>query len=402
VYPNSEIHKYLKLSERAMQMKKFMLAMITGLFIFNIAAAKETTILVLIDSQTGGTLNLAKLLAEGIQTQADTRAIIKRVPEVMKGSGMSAEVAMLPVATIDELPTYDGIAWGSPVYFSNISANMKAFIDGTLALWTKRSLDGMPTSVFISAGSGAGKENALSSFIHTLASHGMIIVTNGMMGTEHLDKTIPQGNTTLGITTLTSLAGTHPTHGESTIAKLQGAKLAKVAAALKGTYQPTSATATITTPEISKTEMRLKKLGIVLPPLPNPVGNYKLYTISNKQVYINQVALRDGVIFNPGVLGKNATEEQAKLATEQTMLNILAILKEAAGGNLDNVKQAVQLTGYFNTVPEYSQHATILNVASDLLVKVFESQGKHARAAIGSSSLPLNSVVELQAIFELN
>lgn len=396
-------------------MKKSMLVLpmlILGLSILSIAEAGEpvvdSKILVLIDSQSGGTLNLAKQLAEGIETQANARAIVKRVPNLSKSDNTSSVVAIvdkLPVATIDELPTYDAIAWGSPVYFSNVSANMKAFIDGTLNLWIERRLDGIPTSVFMSAGSGAGKESALSSFTQSLASHGMTIVTNGMMGTEHMDKTIPQGNTPLGITSLTGLPGEHPTQDENRIAKLQGAKLAKVAAALKNTRQTKgvdTTLATVTSPALSKVEARLNKRGIVLPSLPKPVGNYKLYSISNNQVYINQVALRDGVIFNPGVVGKDVTEEQAKLATEQTLLNILAILKEAAGGNLDNVKQVVQLTGYFNTVAQYNQHASLLNAASDLLVLVFENQGKHTRAAVGASSLPLNSVVELQAIFELN
>jgi NAD(P)H dehydrogenase (quinone) len=394
-------------------MKKIASLIIAGLFMLNLstAAAKnpttETTVLVLIDSQTGGTLKLAQLLAQGIETQPHTQAVIKRVPSIDTGVAqddkLAAELAGLPVASAAELPTYDGIAWGSPVYFGNVSANMKKFMDGMLGLWTERALDGMPSTVFMSAGSGAGKESALSAFSNGLAMHGMTLVTNGMAGTEHLDKRIPQGNTPFGITSLTGMPGEHPTQGERAIAALQGAKLAKVAAALKTAREKTapSATAPVTAPKISATEARLQKLGIVLPSLPSAVGNYKLYKISNKQVYINQVALRNGAIFNPGVVGQDLTEEKAKAATEQTMLNVLAILKQAAGGDLDNVRQAVQLTGYFNTAAGYENHAGLMNVASDLLVEVLGDAGKHARATLGSASLPLNSAVEIQAIFEL-
>jgi NAD(P)H dehydrogenase (quinone) len=95
------------------------------------------------------------------------------------------------------------------------------------------------------------------------------------------------------------------------------------------------------------------------------------------------------------------TEEQAKLATRQTLLNVLAVLKQAAGGDLDQVKQAVQLTGFFYTPAGYTKHAVLMNEASNLLVEILGESGMHTRATVGASSLPMNSSVEIQAIFEL-
>lgn len=82
-------------------------------------------------------------------------------------------------------------------------------------------------------------------------------------------------------------------------------------------------------------------------------------------------------------------------------MNVLSVLKIAACGNLDNVKQVVQLSGTFNTQPNFMNHALLMNEASDLIVQIFGNKGVHTRATFGASSLPLNSPVEIQAIFEL-
>ena len=111
--------------------------------------------------------------------------------------------------------------------------------------------------------------------------------------------------------------------------------------------------------------------------------------------------MKDGKIFNPGKLGVEVNEQQVKDATQVTMLNVLSVLKEAVGGDLGRVKQCVQLTGIFNTKDDYTKHADLMNIASDLTVEVFGEKGKHARATLGASSIPVNSSVEIQAIFEV-
>lgn len=153
--------------------------------------------------------------------------------------------------------------------------------------------------------------------------------------------------------------------------------------------------------DAQNTAARMLEKGIVLPVVPQPVGNYVLFKRVGNLVYINQVALVDGKILVPGAIGKRVSEQEAKEATVQTMLNIISILNQAVGGNLDKVKQAVQITGIFNTTFGYTQHANLMNPGSALLIDIFEDRGLHTRATLGASSLPLDSPVEIQAIFEV-
>lgn len=360
------------------------------------AQDSKAKILVLIHSDNGGTYELAKEIASGIEISKNADAIIKQV----KGSS-NPKLKNIPVATVDELPSYDGIAFGSPVYFGNISTGMSEFLSKTVELWTSHALEGMPATVFMSAGSGAGKELALQAFWNSLAVHGMVLVSNGIRGTDHINKTIPQGNTVLGITSMASLKDVErPTKDERRLAELQGTNFAKTALALKGTFSKKQAAAVIPVKSQDINDL-LKQKNITLPQVPQPAGNYKPFVRSGNLVFINQVALKEGKILNPGKLGVDVNEQQVKEATKATMLNVIAVLKEAVGGDLNKVKQCVQLTGIFNTKDDYTKHADLMNVASDLTVDVFGEKGKHARATLGASSIPVNSSVEIQAVFEV-
>lgn len=145
----------------------------------------------------------------------------------------------------------------------------------------------------------------------------------------------------------------------------------------------------------------LKAKDITLPELPQPAGAYEPYVRTGNLVFINQVALKDGKVLHPGKLGVGVNEEQVKEATKVTMLNVLAALNAAVEGDFNRVKRCVQLTGFFNTTDNFSKHADLMNVASDLTVEVFGENGKHARATLGVMSLPVNASIEIQAIFEL-
>jgi len=361
------------------------------------AQDNKAKILVLIHSDNGGTYELAKEIASGIESNKNATAIIKQVKQ-----SQSPKLKNIPVALVDELPSYDGIAFGSPIYFGNISTGMSEFLSKTVNLWTNHALEGMPATVFMSAGSGAGKELALNAFWNSLAVHGMILVSNGIRGTESINKTIPQGNTVLGVTSMASLKDVErPTKDERTLAELQGRNFAKTALALKGTFTKKETVPVLEEQNPKDIEATLKQKNLVLPQVPKPAGNYKPFVRSGNLVFINQVALKEGKILNPGKLGVDVNEQQVKEATEATMLNVIAVLKEAVGGNLNKVKQCVQLTGIFNTKEDYTKHADLMNIASDLTVEVFGEKGKHARATLGASSIPVNSSVEIQAIFEV-
>lgn len=372
---------------------------LTGLLVLIMAqtvTAQEhkARILVLFYSDNGGTYELAKEIAAGIESKGNAHAVIKQVK-----ASSHLKLKDIAVASAEELPSYDGIAFGSPIYFGNISTGMSEFLSKTVGLWTHHSLEGMPAMVFMSAGSGAGKELAIQSFWNSLAVHGMILVSNGIRGFEKTDKNIPQGNTVLGVTSLASVKNSErPSKSERNMARLQGENFAKVAAALKGTFSEKEVPAGEKVTDIASV---LQQKQIVLPQVPKPAGNYQPFVRSGNLVFINQVALKDGKILNPGKLGTDLSEEQVKEATKVAMLNVLSVLNEATGGDLNRVKRCVQLTGIFNTQDTYTQHAGLMNVASDLVVEVFGEKGKHARATFGASSIPVNSPVEIQAVFEV-
>lgn len=367
------------------------------LFIINTAMAQEqkAKVLVLIYSDNGGTYELAKEIAKGIESGQNVQAIIKQVK-----ASENTKLKNIPVATVEELATYDGIAFGSPVYFGNISTGMSEFLSKTIGLWSSHVLEGKPATVFMSAGSGAGRELALQSFWNSLAVHGMVLVPNGISGYENIDKNIPRGNSVLGTTSLASLNSVErPSRSERYLAEVQGKNFAKVAFALRSDEK----TKSVNKVGVAEKDVNqvLRDKNIVLPSLPKPVGNYELYARSGNLIFINQVALKDGKIVNPGKIGVDVTEEQVKEATTVTMLNVLAILKEAVGGDLNRVKKCVQLIGTFNTPDIYTKHAELMNPASNLTVEIFGEKGKHTRNTSGASSLPVGSSVSIQAIFEV-
>ncbi|MFP7655935.1 Atu1372/SO_1960 family protein [Chryseobacterium proteolyticum] len=361
------------------------------------AQEHKARVLVLFYSDNGGTYELAKEISKGIETQGNVQAVIKQVK-----ASTHPKLKDIPIASVEELSSYDGIAFGSPVYFGNISTGMSEFLSKTVGLWTTHALEGMPATVFMSAGSGAGKELAIQSFWNSLAVHGMVLVSNGIRGAENIDKNTPQGNTVLGVTSLASVKNVErPSESERYIARMQGENFAKIAAALKDIFPHKMTSENDIQEKTANINTVLKQKQIILPQVPKPAGNYQPYVRSGNLVFINQVALKDGKILNPGKLGLSLTEEQVKEATKVTMLNVLSVLNEALGGDLNRVKRCVQLTGIFNTKDDYTKHADLMNIASDLTVEVFGEKGKHARATFGASSIPVNSSVEIQAVFEV-
>ena len=108
-----------------------------------------------------------------------------------------------------------------------------------------------------------------------------------------------------------------PTKDERDLAELQGRNFAKTALALKGTF---SRKQVITSASEKSQDINdlLKQKNIILPQVPQPAGNYKPFVRSGNLVFINQVALKDGKILNPGKLGVNINENDVKEATKMT------------------------------------------------------------------------------------
>ena len=150
-------------------------------------------------------------------------------------------------------------------------------------------------------------------------------------------------------------------------------------------------------------EENLNKLNIKLPDAPSPVGAYVAYKKINNLLYISgQVSFKSNGELIKGKLGLNLTIEQGQIAAQSCAVNILSQVKAACNGDLNEVKNCIKLTGFVNSVDSFVDQPKVINGASELIANVFEENGKHARAAVSVSSLPLGAAVEVEAIFEIN
>ena len=146
---------------------------------------------------------------------------------------------------------------------------------------------------------------------------------------------------------------------------------------------------------------RLKSLGITLPEVPAPVANYAPAVVHDRIVTISgQLPRRNGTLI-VGQVGVDLDVEEGREAARLCGIAILATLAHTLGGELDQVERCLLLNGFVNTPVSFADHPTVINGASDLMVEVFGESGRHARAAVGCSSLPLGAAVEVAAMFAL-
>lgn len=145
---------------------------------------------------------------------------------------------------------------------------------------------------------------------------------------------------------------------------------------------------------------KLKELNIVLPTPPAPAANYVPFVIHEKVIYISgQLPMEKGQLKYVGLVGKERTQEEAVKAAEICAINILAQLYVACGGNLEKVTRCIKIGVFVASTPEFTNQPLVGNGASNLIASIFGEKGKHARFAVGASSLPLNATVEVEAIF---
>ena len=150
-------------------------------------------------------------------------------------------------------------------------------------------------------------------------------------------------------------------------------------------------------------EENLKNLKIKLPKAADPVGSYVATKLSHNQLFISgQISIdKDGNLIK-GKLGKDLKTEEGYEAAKRCALNIISQLKKSCDGDLSKVKGCIKLTGFVNSTDDFIEQPKVINGASDLISKIFENNGTHARAAVSTNSLPLGVAVEVDAIFELN
>jgi enamine deaminase RidA (YjgF/YER057c/UK114 family) len=147
-------------------------------------------------------------------------------------------------------------------------------------------------------------------------------------------------------------------------------------------------------------EARLKELGIILPALPQPGGNYLPARTVGQIVYLaGVISIHNGEVIT-GTAGAGRTIEEGYAAARACALIQLAVLTSHLG-SLTKIKSIVTVNGYVNAVPGFPDSPKVINGASDLFIELFGEKGRHARTAIGVPALPRNALVELQMTVEV-
>ena len=148
-------------------------------------------------------------------------------------------------------------------------------------------------------------------------------------------------------------------------------------------------------------EETLSSLGYTLPQAPPPAAIYLPYQRVGDQLWIaGQIATHEGQLLHQGRVGIEVSLEEAQRCAEVCLLNLLSQVKLATG-NLADIEQVVKLNVFVSSASSFTDQHLVANGASELLGAVLGERGRHARAAVGVSTLPLNSPVEIDAVFQV-
>lgn len=145
---------------------------------------------------------------------------------------------------------------------------------------------------------------------------------------------------------------------------------------------------------------RLDELGIRLPPVFPPAGNYLPCVVDGDLVYVGGHGPVDGKHMIRGKVGRDLTVEQGREAARMTALSILATL-QAELGSLDRIARIIRVFGMVNVAPGFTQTPAVLDGCSDLLIDLFGDAGRHTRSAVGLAELPIDIAVEIEMTVRL-
>lgn len=196
-------------------------------------------VLIVYYTMYGHTLKLARAVEEGVRSVPGIEAILRRVEEfeaITKKTAQNESLSKIrdeqkdiPICTVDDLRAADGVIFGSPTRYGNMTAQMKQLIDSTASLWLKGEMEGKPAGVFTSTGSThGGQETTLITMMIPLLHLGMLIVgvpysVDGMIHTE------ARGGTPYGASTIAGGQGElQPTSGDLAIARALGTRVAEI------------------------------------------------------------------------------------------------------------------------------------------------------------------------------
>lgn len=145
---------------------------------------------------------------------------------------------------------------------------------------------------------------------------------------------------------------------------------------------------------------RLEELGIVIPEVKPRFNFIPGVQVGNLLFISGATPEVDGVMQMPGRLGADMDVEQGKKAARLAALNCLGEI-QAVLGSLDRVERFVRVMGYVRSAENFGEQPLVINGASELLIQIFGENGRHARAALGTSELPFGAAVELEMIVQV-
>ena len=152
---------------------------------------------------------------------------------------------------------------------------------------------------------------------------------------------------------------------------------------------------------MSTPEQRLADLGLTLPQVPSPAGDYIPAVRTGSLVFTaGQIPVADGVVLETGRVGAEVTPERAKELAAVCALNALAAVA-AEAGSLSAVSRVVKVVGFVASDPAFTGQPGVIDGASELLGAVFGEAGRHARSAVGVTVLPRDVPVEVELVVEL-
>ena len=148
-------------------------------------------------------------------------------------------------------------------------------------------------------------------------------------------------------------------------------------------------------------QSRLANLGITLPTPPAPVAAYVPYVRLGDLIHVSgQLPFSAGSL-PVGRLGDDISIEDGAAAARVCALNLLAQACAACEDEPDAGLRIIKLIGFVNSTPDFVDHPRVVNGASEFFLEVFGDAGRHARSAVGVSSLPLGSPVEVEGLFSV-
>tara|TARA_B100000963_G_C22566628_1_gene644042 strand:+ start:278 stop:751 length:474 start_codon:yes stop_codon:yes gene_type:complete len=131
------------------------------------------------------------------------------------------------------------------------------------------------------------------------------------------------------------------------------------------------------------------------------LANYKPFVVFGKLIFISgQLPFENNKLKFSGKIDTELTDEEAQQSVYLSTNNLLWNLNDAIEKFKINRIRCLNLKGYFNCTESFKNHSLLLDLSSNLLIKVFgEVNGSHSRSVIGANSLPKKSPVEIDGTF---